>query len=91
MNSNDKKIKKKKRIKKKRIKTSRKFRFFLLSLGIAGIAIGVIMSFAALMYGKSRMLFAGIIYIVIFAAILFIRKAIIEYDNIRKRRYAAGR
>jgi len=82
------KVRIKKKGRKRRIRTSKKVLFFLLSLGIAGIFIGVILFGTALLQGKSRMLMMGLIYITVFAAVLLIRKAIIQYDSVRKRRYA---
>ncbi len=84
-------MKTKKRGRKRRVRTSKKVLFFLLSLGIAGVFIGIFLSGWALLQGKSRMLMMGLIYITVFVAVLFVRAAIIQYDSVRKRRYATGR
>ncbi len=87
----EKKIKIKKRGRKRRVRTSKKVLFFLLSIGIAGSFIGIILTGSAILLGKSQLLIMGLIYIAVFVAVLFIRTAIIKYDSFRKRRYAARR
>ncbi len=87
----ERKTKIKKRGRKRRVRTSKKVLFFLLSIGIAGIFIGIILAGLAILQEKSQLLVMGLIYIAVFVAVLFIRTAIIKYDSVRKRRYAAGR
>lgn len=91
MNENRKKVKTRKKGKKYHVRTHRKVLFFLLSLGIAGIFIGIVLSGMAIIRGQLKLLMMGLIYIAIFVAVLFVRSAIIQYDSFRKRRYAAGR
>jgi polyferredoxin len=91
MNSDMKKIKTRRKGRKRRVKTSKKVLFFLLSLGIAGVCIGVILAGLAFIQGKSQLLVMGLGYIAVFTAVLFTRSAIIQYDIVRKRRYAARR
>ena len=79
------------KIKKRRGKIPKKVLFFLLSLGIAGVCIGVVLSAVALMQAKYKLLWLGLIYIAVFGAVLFIRSAIIQYESARKRNYATGR
>lgn len=87
----EKKIKIKKRGRKRRVRTSKKVLFFLLSIGIAGIFIGIILTGLAILRGESQLLIMGLMYIAVFVSVLFVRTAIIKYDSVRKRRYAAGR
>ena len=85
------KVKTKKRGRKRRVRTSKKVLFFLFSLGIAGIFIGVILAGLSFLQGKPQLMIMGLIYIAVFVAVLFLRSAIIQYDSVRKRRYANGR
>ncbi len=85
------KVKARQRGRKRWVKTPRKVLFFLLSLGVAGVSIGVVLVGAGVLKGKSRLSSMGVIYIAIFLALLLVRAAMIQYDIVRKRRYATGR
>ena len=86
-----KKVKVRKRGRKHRGITSRKFFFFLLSLGIMGVFIGVLLTGIAFLQGKPKLSMMGLIYIAVFIAVLFIRVAIIQYSSAGKSRYATKR
>ena len=85
------KVKIRKPGRKHRVKTARKVLFFLLSLGVAGICIGVVLFCLSIFQGKPKMMVMGLIYIAVFIAVLLVRAAIVRYDSVRKRRYATSR
>ena len=87
---NAEKVKNKRYGRKRRARIPKKFLFFLLSLGIAGVCIGITLFGVAFLQKNSRLMTMGLIYIAIFTAILFVRAAIVQFDNVRKRRYATG-
>ena len=85
------KVKTRKHSRKQRIKTTRKVLFFLLSLGVAGICIGIVLFILSIFQGKTKMMMMGLIYSAVFIAVLLVRVAIVRYDSVRKRRYATSR
>jgi hypothetical protein len=78
-----------KRKQKRRIRSSKRVRFFLLSLGMAGVAMGGGLSLFGLWRHQSKFVTMGLIYLLLFASILFLRGAMVAHDAIRRTRYAS--
>ena len=76
------------RKRRRRVRSSRKLRFFLLSLGIAGIPIGLGLCVAGVFRDNPGFRALGLAYVAGSCCILLVRAAIIQYDKIRRRRYA---
>jgi len=76
------------RKRRRRVKSSRKLRFFLLSLGIAGVPIGFGLCVAGVIRDNPGLSVLGLAYVAGSCCILLVRASIIQYDKIRRRRYA---
>jgi uncharacterized membrane protein YcjF (UPF0283 family) len=71
-----------------RLRSTRRLRLFLLTLGLAGLAIGLGLELAALLREDCRRYqWIGIVYLVASLVVLGLRKVFAEIDRLRKRKY----
>ena len=78
-----------KRKQKRRIRSSKRIRFFLLSLGMAGVTMGAGLSLFGLWRHHSKFVTMGLVYLLLFASILLLRGAMVAQDAIRRTRDAS--
>lgn len=83
----DQMVRKERRRRKRRVRSSRKLRFFLMSLGLTGLLLGMGLFGFGLSNTNPMIVKLGIVYVACSGAVLLVRTAIDRYDDARRKRY----
>lgn len=75
------------RRRKRRIRSSRKIRFFLMSIGLFGLLLGAGLVLYGVVGPNRQLRLLGIVYIACAIAMLLVRTAMEQYDRVRRRWY----